>query len=122
MKSVVLLSAVEQLQLLREKKISPLELAEEHIRQIERLNPALNALVEFDADRVRAQARQAAHHGGPLAGLPMTIKSSISVAGFRCEIGSLIRSGEVSTEDAVIVARARAAGRICWVRRTAQSS
>ncbi len=110
MKSVVLLSAVEQLQLLREKKISPLELAEEHIQQIERLNPALNALVEFDADRVRAQARAASQHDGPLAGLPMTIKSSIAVAGYRCEIGSLIRRGEVSTGDAVIVGRARAAG------------
>ena len=110
MKSVVLLSAVEQLALLRDKKISPLELAEEHIQQIERLNPALNALVEFDVERIRAEAREMADHQGPLAGLPITIKSSISVAGYKCEIGSLIRRGEISTEDAVIVARARAAG------------
>ena len=39
-------------------EISVVELAEAHIRQIERLNPALNAFADFDAERVRAQARQ----------------------------------------------------------------
>ena len=39
-------------------QISVVELAEAHIRQIERLNPQLNAFADFDADRVRAQARK----------------------------------------------------------------
>ena len=43
---------------MRTGEISVAELAEAHIRQIERLNPQLNALVDFDAERVRAQARQ----------------------------------------------------------------
>ncbi len=43
--------------MLRRGQISPLELAEEYIQQIERLNPQLNALVDFDPGRVRAQAR-----------------------------------------------------------------
>ena len=47
--NVTLLPAVAQLVLLEQRKISPLELAEEHIRQIERLNPALNAIIDFDA-------------------------------------------------------------------------
>ncbi len=87
---VTLLSAVEQLALLRAQKISPLELAEEHIRQIERLNPRLRAFADFDAERVREQARIAekSTSRGPLFGLPMTIKSSIAVAGHRCENGS----------------------------------
>ena len=42
---------------LRTRKISALELADEYIRQIERLNPKLNALVDFDPERVRKQAR-----------------------------------------------------------------
>jgi len=42
--SVALLPATEQLHLLKNKHISPSELAEEHIRRIERLNPALNAI------------------------------------------------------------------------------
>jgi len=108
--SVALLPAVDQLALLREGKISAPELAEEHIRRIERLNPVLNALVDFDADRVRAQARQS--HEGLLSGLPVTVKSSIDVAGHRCEIGSLLRKGTVAAEDAEAVRRLRSEGAV----------
>ena len=38
------------------------------------------------------------------------MKSSIATAGFKCEIGSLIRKGEIPEEDAVVVSRLRAAG------------
>ena len=110
---VVLGPAVEQLELVRSGQISVVELAEAHIRQIERLNPALNALVDFDADRVRAQARQldsTKTPRGPLHGLPITIKSSIATAGYLCEIGSLNRKGDIPTEDAVVVGRLRNAG------------
>jgi Asp-tRNA(Asn)/Glu-tRNA(Gln) amidotransferase A subunit family amidase len=113
MSEIVLASATRQLELLRTSRISVAELAEAHIRQIERLNPALNALVDFDPDRVRAQARQldaSSPPRGALHGLPVTIKSSIAAAGFRCEIGSLLRQGEIPTEDAEVVARLRAAG------------
>jgi len=108
--SIALQSAVEQLKLLRNNDISPVELAEEHIRRIERLNPTLNAIVDFDPDKVRAQAREA--KAGELAGLPITIKSSISVSGYRCEVGSLLRRGDVAEGDAVAVARLRAAGAV----------
>ena len=49
---------MKQLELLRAGQVSVVELAEAHIRQIERLNPQLNAFADFDADRVRAQARR----------------------------------------------------------------
>ena len=106
--SITLLSAVEQLSLLRQGKISAVELAEEHIRQIERLNPRLNALIEFDAERVRAQARETKQ--GPLAGLPVTVKSSIEVKGYRCEIGSVLNRGHTADQDAEAVSRLRSAG------------
>jgi Asp-tRNA(Asn)/Glu-tRNA(Gln) amidotransferase A subunit family amidase len=106
--SIALLSAVEQLVLLERRAVSPLELAEEHIRRIERLNPALNALVDFNAERVRAQARQPRR--GPLAGLPVTVKSSIAVQGYRCETGSALNRGLVPEEDAEVVRRLRATG------------
>lgn len=105
-------SAVEQVELLRKKKISAVELAEEHIKQIERLNPRLNAIVDFDAERVRAQARRAIDSSGPLSGLPITVKSSISTAGHRCEVGSVLNRGFVAKEDAVVVERLRAAGAV----------
>jgi len=106
--SVALQPAVEQLRQLRNHEISPLELAEIHIQRIERLNPSLNAIVDFNPDDVRLQARNV--KGGELAGLPITIKSSISVAGRKCEIGSLLRRGNVAEHDAVAVARLRAQG------------
>ncbi|MGE5110234.1 MAG: amidase [Acidobacteriaceae bacterium] len=101
-------SASQLLLLLREGKISAAELAEEHIRRIEALNPRLNALVDFDPNRVREQTKNP--KPGPLAGLPMTVKSSISTAGYRCEIGSTLNRGNVPTEDAVVVSRLRNAG------------
>jgi amidase len=113
MNDLVLAPAVRQLALLRSREISVAELAEAHIKQIERLNPVLNALVDFDAERVRAQARrldEAQEPHGPLHGLPVTVKSSITTAGYRCEIGSLLHQGEVPRDDAVVVARLRAAG------------
>ncbi|MGA2888147.1 MAG: amidase [Terracidiphilus sp.] len=113
MKDVVLAPAVRQLELLRSGEISVVELAEAHIEQIERLNPQLNVFADYDADRVRAQARrldeQPVPHG-PLHGLPVTVKSSIATAGYLCEIGSLLHQGDVPREDAVVVARLRAAG------------
>jgi len=91
------------------------ELAEAHIRQIERLNPALNAFADFDAERVRERARKHDAWRGTRAsrqlfGLPVTVKSSIATRGLKCEIGSLLHEGEIPNEDAVVVARMRAAG------------
>jgi amidase len=113
MNDVVLTPAVKQIELVRTRQISVTELAETHIRQIERVNPELNAFADFDAERVRAQALQldaAREPRGPLHGLPVTVKSSIATAGYRCEIGSLLHEGEIPNKDAVVVTRLRAAG------------
>jgi amidase len=115
MNNVVLEPAVRQLELLRANEISVSELAEAHIRQIERLNPELNAFADFDAERVRERARKHDAWRGnrerrPLFGLPMTVKSSIATRGMKCEIGSLLNKGDVPREDAPVVARLRAAG------------
>lgn len=109
---IVFASATRQVGLVASCEISIRELAEAHIAQIERLNPQLNAIVDFDAERIRAQAHEldAATERGPLHGLPVTVKSSIATAGYRCEIGSLIRKGDIPQEDAVLVARLRTAG------------
>jgi len=110
MSSLTQRPAVELLSMLREKKISSLELAEEHIRTIEQLNPQLNALIDFDPERVREQARNA--KPGSLSGLPLTIKTTISTVGHRCEVGSLLNRGTIATEDALVVSRLRDAGAV----------
>jgi Asp-tRNA(Asn)/Glu-tRNA(Gln) amidotransferase A subunit family amidase len=110
---LVLQPAVRQLEMLRAGEVSVVELAEAHIEQIQRLNPQLNAFADFDAERVRAEARRldaVREPRGALRGLPVTVKSSIATAGYKCEIGSLVHKGEMPREDAVVVARLRAAG------------
>jgi Asp-tRNA(Asn)/Glu-tRNA(Gln) amidotransferase A subunit family amidase len=112
---LVLRSVSRQLEMLRSGEISALELAEAHVRQIERLNPVLNALVDFDAERVLRRARLLDANPdktGALHGLPVTVKSSIATAGYRCEIGSTIQRGNIPSEDAPVVARLRAAGAV----------
>ena len=114
MSKTVLLSATEQLEMLRSGQISIPELAGEYIAQIEELNPVLNDFADFDAERVRAEAERLAavpdKRRGPLHGLPVTVKSSIATAGLKCEIGSRLHEGERPREDAEVVARLRAAG------------
>lgn len=113
MSDVVLAPATRQIAMVRSGEISVCELAEAHIQQIARVNPQLNAFADFDAERVREQARRLDEMPEPrglLHGLPVTVKSSIAVAGYRCEIGSLIHKDEIPDADACVVARLRAAG------------
>jgi len=118
MSDLTFLPAVAMAQLIRERKLSPLELAEAHLARIERMNPKLNAFVQLDPDRVRREARvaeDAVKKGrvlGPLHGVPISIKSSMEVAGYRCESGTRLRVGFVPMQDAPLVARLRGAGAI----------
>src|SRR5258708_4677366 len=112
------LPAVSMAEQVRKKKISPLELVDAHLTQIENLNPRLNAFVHVDADR----ARRAAHDAetavmqertlGPLHGVLISIKIAISVAGLSCESGTRLRAGLVPQQDAPLVARLKNAGAI----------
>jgi len=112
------LSAVAMAERIRGKELSPLELLEAHLAQIERLNPKLNAFVEVNAEGARRQARAAeaaalrGEFAGPLHGVPLSIKSSIAVRGMRCESGTKLRAGYIARRDAPLVARLRSAGGI----------
>jgi len=115
MSDLVLESATRQLELLRTRSVSVVELAEAHIEQIKRLNPQVNAFADFDAERILSRARlhqdwRGTHDRRRLFGLPVTVKSSIATRGLRCEIGSLLHKGDVPAHDAQAVARLRAAG------------
>jgi Asp-tRNA(Asn)/Glu-tRNA(Gln) amidotransferase A subunit family amidase len=118
MNSKPLPSAREITALINSKAVSPVEIAHAHLDRIERLNPKLNAFVDYQPEAVLAQARsaeQAVLRGdelGPLHGVPLSIKSSIDVAGHRCEAGSRLRAGCVAHADAPLVARLRAAGAV----------
>jgi Asp-tRNA(Asn)/Glu-tRNA(Gln) amidotransferase A subunit family amidase len=103
---------------IRQKKVSPVEVVDAHLSRIEELNPRLNAFVQVDVEGARAQAKAAERavmaggKPGPLHGVPISIKSSIDVAGFRCQAGTRLRQGYVAAQDAPLVRRLRNAGAI----------
>lgn len=85
------------------------------LRQIERLNPRLNAVIAVDPtalDQARALDRNRAARG-PLFGLPILIKDNIETAGpLPTTAGSLALRDNVTGRDAPLVARLRAAGAV----------
>jgi Asp-tRNA(Asn)/Glu-tRNA(Gln) amidotransferase A subunit family amidase len=115
---ITFLPAVEMARRIRQKIISPVEIAEAHLTKIERLNPKLNAFVQVDAQRVHREARAAeaavmsGKALGPLHGVPISIKSSVEVAGMKWETGTRLRAGMVGKQDAPLVARLRRGGAI----------
>ena len=118
MNDLTFLPAVQMAEQIRHRKISPVELVEAHLRKIKKLNPVLNAFVQVDAEGAFRQAREAevaVRRGaklGALHGVPVSIKISIEVAGFRCEAGTKLRQGTVASQDAPLVSRLRDAGAI----------
>ena len=118
MTDLTFLPAIEMARQIREKKISPVELADAHLAKIERLNSKLNAFVHVDPERVRREARAAEaavtsnQRLASLHGVPISIKSSVDVAGFKTESGTRLRAGRIATADAPLIARLRAAGAI----------
>src|SRR6266446_2943258 len=118
MRALNFLSAVSMAERIRRKELSPVELVESHLTQIEGLNPRLNAFVQIDAESARRQARAAEEAVGkrddlgPLHGVPISIKSSVKVAGLNCESGTKLREGMVAAQDAPLVSRLRQAGAI----------
>ena len=118
MSDLTFLPAAAMAAKIRETQISAVDLAEAHLAKIERLNPKLNAFVHIDPERVRRAARDAesavarGEALGPLHGVPISVKSSVNVAGMKCESGTRLRAGTVAGEDAPLVARLRKAGAI----------
>jgi Asp-tRNA(Asn)/Glu-tRNA(Gln) amidotransferase A subunit family amidase len=104
--------------MVRDGAVSPVELVEAHLRQIERRNPAINAFVSILAEPALAEARErerALAQGGPtglLQGVPVTVKDSFDVAGLPTLAGSRSRLGHRAAADAAAVARLRSEGAV----------
>jgi amidase len=103
--------------MLRDRTVSPVEVAEAYLRRIQQLNPEVNAVVSI-ASNVIDCAREAEatimrnNNVGKLCGVPLTVKDTIDVRGLRSTAGSRIRQGHVPRGDAGAVARLRGAGAI----------
>ena len=111
-------TAREALRAMRTGVISCRELMERVYQRVHRLNPKVNAFLTLLEDQARERARQAdealaaRRYWGALHGLPILIKDSFSTAGVRTTCGSRLLEKHVPAEDAVAVARLKAAGAI----------
>ena len=102
---------------LARREVSALELCDAAIARIEQRDAAINAVVVRDFERARDQARAAdaalaAGERRPLLGVPMTVKESFNVAGLPTTWGFERARDLRPTEDAVAVARLKAAGAV----------
>lgn len=115
---IVSLSATQQRELIGRKEISPVELVQAHIEQIESFNPGVNAICATDFERAlhTAQlAEQAVMTGerlGTLHGLPLGVKDLTETAGLLTTHGNTQFTDNVPTHDNSMVARLRNAGAI----------
>ncbi len=102
----------------RKKEFSATELVSAHLDLADALQPRLNAFVHLDRESAIAKACACdarLSSGGPLRpldGVPLTVKSSLDVAGWPCPAGSLLRKDYVPTKDAFAVNRLEQAGAI----------
>jgi aspartyl-tRNA(Asn)/glutamyl-tRNA(Gln) amidotransferase subunit A len=75
--------------LVRQQRVWPVDVVEECLERIERLNPVLNAFITVTADPARAEARRAepeirhGHWRGALHGIPVAVKDFFDTAGVR---------------------------------------
>lgn len=108
----------EASELIRSKKVSPVELTHECLSRTERLNPKLNAFITVTADSALTEARQAEaeiqrdHWRGPLHGIPIAVKDLIDTAGVRTTAASGLFKNRIPTQDAEVVRRLKAAGAV----------
>jgi aspartyl-tRNA(Asn)/glutamyl-tRNA(Gln) amidotransferase subunit A len=102
---------------LASKRISSVELTRHFLARIDRLNPALNALVTVTADEavrsaLAADRRRAAGESGRLLGIPLIHKDIFCTDGVRTSCGSKMLDNFVAPYDATVVARLKAAGAV----------
>jgi Asp-tRNA(Asn)/Glu-tRNA(Gln) amidotransferase A subunit family amidase len=100
------------------REVSPVQLFEECLDTIERLNPSLNAFITVTADSAMRQAQQAeaeiaqGHWRGPLHGIPVGLKDLIDTAGVRTTAASAVFRDRKPTEDAEVVKKLKFAGAV----------
>ncbi len=118
MADLSLLPATDLARLIRAKKVSAQEVLAAHLRQIERVNPHVNAIVTLvpgqamDAAKRADEAQARGEPLGPLHGLPIAHKDLADTKGIRTTYGSPIFKNYIPAEDAILMERLRAAGAI----------
>ena len=113
MDELAFLDATAQAELLRQKEVTPIEMVDAAIGRIERLNPALNAVITPLYEKARELAAASAGDA-PFAGVPFLLKDiAAEYGGTPLSEGSAFLAGHyISPEDSELVRRYRNAGLI----------
>jgi len=111
-------TAVQAVDAIRRRVISSRELTSHVFERIKKHNPTLNLFVTLTEEQAMARATQADEmlakkkSWGPLHGLPVVVKDVFSTEGVPTTSGSKMLESYTPKEDAVVVARLKAAGAI----------
>ena len=115
----IVFSSVRTLgELIRTRKISPLDLTEAYLDRLEKIGPKLNAVVTVTRDLAMRQAREAekeiaaGKYRGPLHGIPYGAKDAFAAKGYPTTWGTAPYRHQVFDYDAAIVTRLRDAGAV----------
>ncbi len=115
---IICSSTVQLASAIHAKNLSSEEVVSAYLKQIEKVNPNLNAIVQLTAEEALQQAIEAdillakGEIRGPLHGVPMTIKDSLDTAGVITTWGTPGRKNHIPMEDATVVKRMKKAGAI----------
>ena len=125
MSDLATLTAVEQAQIIRDRRASPVEVTRAVLDRIAAWEPRINAFATLDAEGALNAARAAEAMVmagvplGPLHGVPVTIKDVQAVEGLPTRRGSRLTPATPATADAPLVSRLREAGGIILGKTTA---
>ncbi|MFD1019893.1 amidase [Thalassobacillus hwangdonensis] len=104
------IDGIAQKELVDAKKISQAELTTHYIKQIERWNPKLNAVVHTMFDEALEYAEKGINETSTFSGMPFLIKDLNAVKGHPTTSGSKMMRGHISPQDDGFVQRYRSAG------------
>ena len=121
--SIITKTAIRQLDALQRREVSAVDLLEETIARSEKFGPVLNPFALKLYERARQLAREAdkqlgSGDGGPLCGLPVTIKDSQFLAGYPCTNGSKALSRFIPNETCKAVDLLEQAGAVIFAKTT----
>jgi amidase len=116
-------SALDVAAAIRTKAISPVEVLDHCLSQVDKLNPELNAVIWRNDEEARAEAQALADglasgvvDPGPFAGVPIPVKDLTPVEGWPVTYGSFGAPEGTSAEGELVTELLRAAGFVLCAR------
>ncbi|KAK9884495.1 hypothetical protein WA026_007336 [Henosepilachna vigintioctopunctata] len=121
---LLMLSATKLAKLIRERKISSVDVIRAYIHRIKEVNPLINAVVEnrfekaikeaeeVDDSLKRSNSTESLQANKPLLGVPLTVKASCKLSGMDFSVGLNIRKHIKADSDGHTVARIKSSGAI----------